>query len=122
MVAPDALRSGVRMRAMAGGARARRIVGAGAELYQLRAYVRGDPSSRIDWKATARTRALVTREYTEDQHLDVLVAIDAGQTQPRAQRRARSLRRVQQPHRTAWPRWLRITTTASGWSCTRTRC
>ncbi len=78
VVAPDALRSGVRMRAMAGGARARRIVGAGAELHQLRAYVRGDPLSRIDWKATARTRALVTREYTEDQHLDLLVAIDAG--------------------------------------------
>ena len=69
---------GVRMRAMAGGARARRIVGAGAELHQLRAYVRGDPLSRIDWKASARTRALVTREYTEDQHLDLLVAIDAG--------------------------------------------
>jgi uncharacterized protein (DUF58 family) len=78
VVAPDALRGSVRMRAMAGGARARRIVGAGAELHQLRAYVRGDPLGRIDWKATARTRALVTREYTEDQHLDVLVAIDAG--------------------------------------------
>ncbi len=78
VVAPDALRSGVRMRAMAGGARARRIVGAGAELYQLRGYVRGDPLSRIDWKATARTRALITREYSEDQHLDLLVAIDAG--------------------------------------------
>jgi uncharacterized protein (DUF58 family) len=78
VVAPDALRGSVRMRAMAGGARARRIVGAGAELHQLRAYVRGDPLGRIDWKATARTRALVTREYTEDQHLDLLVAIDAG--------------------------------------------
>ena len=78
VVAPDALRGSVRMRAMAGGERARRVVGAGAELHQLRAYVRGDPLGRIDWKATARTRALVTREYTEDQHLDVLVAIDAG--------------------------------------------
>jgi uncharacterized protein (DUF58 family) len=78
VVAPDALRSSVRIRALAGGARARRIVGAGAELHQLRAYVRGDPLARIDWKATARTRALVTREYTEDQHLDLLIAIDAG--------------------------------------------
>ncbi|HEY2808136.1 MAG TPA: DUF58 domain-containing protein [Steroidobacteraceae bacterium] len=78
VVAPDALRTSVRMRAMAGGTRARRVVGAGAELHQLRAYVRGDPLSRIDWKASARTRALVTREYTEDQHLDLLVAIDAG--------------------------------------------
>ena len=30
--------------------------GAGAELHQLRAYVRGDPLARIDWKATARSR------------------------------------------------------------------
>jgi uncharacterized protein (DUF58 family) len=47
-------------------------------LHQLREYVRGDPLARIDWKATARTQRLVTREFTEDQHLDVLVAIDAG--------------------------------------------
>jgi uncharacterized protein (DUF58 family) len=40
--------------------------------------VHGDPPARIDWKATARTRKLVTREFNEDQHLDVLVAIDAG--------------------------------------------
>ncbi len=33
---------------------------------------------RCDWKATARSGALVTREYSEDQHLDILVAIDAG--------------------------------------------
>jgi uncharacterized protein (DUF58 family) len=53
-------------------------VGAGAELHQLRGYQYGDPLARIDWKATARTRRLVTREFSEDQHLDILVAIDAG--------------------------------------------
>ncbi len=58
--------------------RPRRIVGAGSELHQLREYVQGDPISRIDWKATARTGKFVTREFTEDQHLDVLVVIDAG--------------------------------------------
>ena len=78
VVAPDALRPGVRRRGLAGGARPRRIAGAGAELYQLRGYVRGDPPGRIDWKATARTGSLITREFSEDQHLDVLVAIDAG--------------------------------------------
>ena len=78
VVAPDALRTPARARGLAGGARARRTAGAGAELFQLRAYVRGDPLSRIDWKATARSRTLVTREFSEDQHLDVLVAIDAG--------------------------------------------
>jgi uncharacterized protein (DUF58 family) len=78
VVAPDTLRTPVRPRGMTGGARARRIAGAGAELHQLRLYAQGDPLTRIDWKATARTGTLVTREYSEDQHLDVLVAIDAG--------------------------------------------
>ena len=78
LVAPDALRSSVRTRGFIGGARARRLAGAGSELHQLRDYVRGDPLSRIDWKATARIGSLVTREFSEDQHLDVLIAIDAG--------------------------------------------
>ncbi|MGB8327421.1 MAG: DUF58 domain-containing protein, partial [Steroidobacteraceae bacterium] len=60
------------------GQRARRSAGAGSELLQLREYQAGDPLSRIDWKATARARALITREFSEDQHLDILVAIDAG--------------------------------------------
>jgi uncharacterized protein (DUF58 family) len=60
------------------GARPLRSGGAGSELHQLRRYVPGDPLSRIDWKATARVRHLVSRELSEDQHLDVLIAIDAG--------------------------------------------
>ncbi|TLY72831.1 MAG: DUF58 domain-containing protein [Gammaproteobacteria bacterium] len=60
------------------GARSRRVMGAGSELHQLRGYLYGDPLARIDWKATARARELVTREFSEDQHLDILVAIDAG--------------------------------------------
>src|SRR5579871_6591553 len=78
LVAPDAFVRSVRIRGFAGGARQRRAAGAGAELHQLRSYVRGDPLARIDWKATARAGALITREFSEDQHLDVLVAIDAG--------------------------------------------
>jgi uncharacterized protein (DUF58 family) len=78
VVAPDTLRTRLRPRGMTGGVRPRRVAGAGAELHQLRAYVRGDPLARIDWKATARSGALVTREFSEDQHLDILVAIDAG--------------------------------------------
>jgi uncharacterized protein (DUF58 family) len=46
----------------------------------LRDYRRGDPPNRIDWKASARRAALVTREFTEDQHLDVVVALDAGRS------------------------------------------
>lgn len=77
-VGPDFLRGGARVRGLTLGERARRVAGAGQELYQLRGYVRGDPLTRIDWKATARSGALVTRDYSEDQHLDILLAIDAG--------------------------------------------
>jgi uncharacterized protein (DUF58 family) len=78
VVAPDTLRASPRVRGLAAGARPRRVAGAGQELYQLRAYARGDPLTRIDWKATARSGVLVSRDYSEDQHLDILVAIDAG--------------------------------------------
>ena len=78
LVAPDTLRGSARARGLASGTRARRTAGAGQELYQLRAYVRGDPLTRIDWKATARSAELISRDYSEDQHLDILVAIDAG--------------------------------------------
>ncbi|HVY79793.1 MAG TPA: DUF58 domain-containing protein, partial [Steroidobacteraceae bacterium] len=78
-VAPDTLRTPRRRPSgKQTGMRPRRTVGAGSELHQLRSYVPGDALARIDWKATARTRKLITREFSEDQHLDVLVAIDAG--------------------------------------------
>jgi uncharacterized protein (DUF58 family) len=78
LVAPDTLRGSARVRGLAAGTRARRVAGAGQELHQLRAYVRGDPLTRIDWKASARSAGLISRDYSEDQHLDILVAIDAG--------------------------------------------
>jgi uncharacterized protein (DUF58 family) len=79
VVAPDTLHAtGARPRGAPSGMRPRRVLGAGAELHQLRDYVPGDPPARVDWKATARLGHLVSREFSEDQHLDVLVAIDAG--------------------------------------------
>ena len=78
-ITPDTLRIvRVSPRGNPAGTRPRRTVGAGSELHQLRDYVHGDPLARIDWKATARTRNLVSREFSEDQHLDVLVMVDAG--------------------------------------------
>lgn len=78
-ITPDTLRiTHVSPRGNPAGTRPRRTVGAGSELHQLRDYVHGDPLARIDWKATARTRNLVSREFSEDQHLDVLVMLDAG--------------------------------------------
>jgi uncharacterized protein (DUF58 family) len=54
--------------------------GAGAELLQLRRYQPGDPPRIIDWKASARARQLVSRDFAEDQHLEVIVVIDAGRS------------------------------------------
>lgn len=78
-VVPDTLRAPrIRPGGEAGGVRARLVAGAGSELLQLRRYVPGDPPARIDWKASARARNLVTRELSDDQHLDVVLAIDAS--------------------------------------------
>ncbi|MEO6080585.1 MAG: DUF58 domain-containing protein [Steroidobacteraceae bacterium] len=54
--------------------------GAGAELQQLRRYQPGDPPRIIDWKASARARRLISRDYAEDQHLEVVVVVDAGRS------------------------------------------
>ena len=78
-VAPDSLPRGAR--AIAGesaGETPRRLPGSGVELLQLREYTSGDALSRIDWKATARRGTLVSREYSEAQHLEILVVIDAS--------------------------------------------
>ena len=78
-IAPDTLRVPIqRPTGAPTGMRPRRTEGAGSELHQLRAYMPGDPLGRIDWKATARRGRLVSREFSEDQHLDILIAIDAG--------------------------------------------
>jgi uncharacterized protein (DUF58 family) len=80
-VAPDSLPRGAR--AIAGesaGETPRRLPGAGVELLQLREYVSGDALSRIDWKATARRGTLISREYSEAQHLEILLVVDAGRS------------------------------------------
>jgi uncharacterized protein (DUF58 family) len=78
-VAPDNLPRGARpVAGEAAGETPRRLPGAGVELLQLREYVSGDALSRIDWKATARRGSLIAREYSEAQHLEILLVIDAG--------------------------------------------
>jgi uncharacterized protein (DUF58 family) len=78
-VAPDSLPRGSRpVAGESAGETPRRLPGAGMELLQLRDYVSGDALSRIDWKATARRGSLISREYSEAQHLELLLVIDAG--------------------------------------------
>jgi uncharacterized protein (DUF58 family) len=78
-VAPDTTPRGARgVAGEAAGETPRRLPGSGVELLQLRDYVSGDALSRIDWKATARRGSLISREYSEAQHLEILLVIDAG--------------------------------------------
>lgn len=78
-VAPDLLRDDAQRAGLVGsGTRARLLLGAGGEILQLRDYRPGDPQHVIDWKATARTNRLVSRDFIEDQHLEIVLAIDAG--------------------------------------------
>ncbi len=55
-------------------------IGGAMELHHLREYRPGDPLRAIDWKASARTSKLVTRVFNEDQHLEVMILLDAGRT------------------------------------------
>lgn len=78
-VAPDTLARAARpVAGESAGETPRRLPGVGVELLQLRDYVPGDALSRIDWKATARRGSLIAREYSEAQHLEILVVIDAS--------------------------------------------
>lgn len=60
------------------GLRVLRRRGAGTSFAGLREYVVGDDPRHVDWKASARREALVTREYTVEQGQTVLIAVDAG--------------------------------------------
>jgi uncharacterized protein (DUF58 family) len=80
-VVPDLVHESERaLDASAGGARASLRMGAGGEILQLRDYRAGDPPRAIDWKASARTRRLISRDFSEDQHLEIVVALDIGRT------------------------------------------
>ncbi|MCZ6641959.1 MAG: DUF58 domain-containing protein [Gammaproteobacteria bacterium] len=52
--------------------------GEGLEFQQLREYREGDTIRQIDWKATARRQALISREYQEERDQRVLFLIDSG--------------------------------------------
>lgn len=78
-VVPDLLARSVAARgARQTGEQRGRITGGGSEILQLRDYRQGDPLRRIDWKASARRMRPMSRDMTEDQHLEIIVAIDAG--------------------------------------------
>lgn len=78
-VVPDIVRESQRASgAHALGSMAGQRTGSGSEILQLRDYQPGDAPRAIDWKATARTGRLISRDFSEDQQLDIIVAVDAG--------------------------------------------
>ncbi len=56
----------------------RRRRGEGLEFEQLREYREGDLIRQIDWKATARHRKLISREYEDERNQQIVFLLDCG--------------------------------------------
>ena len=69
-----ALRWGLRT----AGTRRSRQWGEGREFESLRDYAEGDDPRIIDWKASARRRRFVVRNYEAERSQNIVLAIDAG--------------------------------------------
>ncbi len=52
--------------------------GEGMEFHQLREYRQGDAPRAVDWKATARSGKLISREYEDEKDQRVLLVVDCG--------------------------------------------
>jgi uncharacterized protein (DUF58 family) len=62
------------------GATVANSAGQGFELRELRDYAPGDAFRRVDWKATARRRAVTVRDYEDEVVLSAFLAIDMSST------------------------------------------
>ena len=60
------------------GVRRHQRRGTGAEFHQLREYRAGDSLRQIDWKATARIRKLISREYQDERDQRLVFLLDCG--------------------------------------------
>jgi len=60
------------------GQRRNRQWGEGREFESLRDYARGDDPRAIDWKASAKRRRYVVRNYEAERSQNIVLAIDAG--------------------------------------------
>lgn len=52
--------------------------GLGMDFHQLREFQEGDTLRQIDWKATARNRTPIVREYQDDRDQQILLMLDCG--------------------------------------------
>jgi uncharacterized protein (DUF58 family) len=60
------------------GIRRRPRRGEGLEFLQLREYREGDSLRQIDWKATAKLRRAISREYEEERDQQIVFLLDCG--------------------------------------------
>jgi len=52
--------------------------GSSREFHQLREYREGDSLAQVDWKATSRKQALISRAYQEQRNQTVIFLVDTG--------------------------------------------
>ncbi|MHA1832278.1 MAG: DUF58 domain-containing protein [Candidatus Helarchaeota archaeon] len=62
------------------GAHRTKQKGMGTEFFGLREYIEGDEFRRIDWKATARSRKPMIREFETEKNIRVIIFLDASKT------------------------------------------
>ncbi|HEY2682574.1 MAG TPA: DUF58 domain-containing protein [Steroidobacteraceae bacterium] len=80
-VMPDLLRSEDEAKSVAAiGASPAVQAGGGAEVLRLRDYREGDPPRLVDWKATARAGRLISRDYSQERGLSIVLLVDAGRS------------------------------------------
>ncbi|MFC6335849.1 DUF58 domain-containing protein [Pseudomonas sp. CCM 7891] len=60
------------------GVRQRQRRGLGLEFHQLREFREGDSLRQIDWKATARQRTPIAREYQDERDQQIVFMLDCG--------------------------------------------
>jgi uncharacterized protein (DUF58 family) len=60
------------------GVRQRQRRGLGMEFHQLREFREGDSLRQIDWKATARQRTPIAREYQDERDQQIIFMLDCG--------------------------------------------
>ena len=60
------------------GVRMVRMPGQGREFERLREFRYGDEIRQIDWKATARQRELVSREFNVERNQNIVIMVDCG--------------------------------------------
>jgi len=52
--------------------------GQGMDFNQLREFREGDPLRQVDWKASARMRKLISRQYQDERDQDIIFLLDCG--------------------------------------------